>query len=485
MAIASPPGTARVFTIFRAGSWRADHARSVVLSLWWWRLGAVLLILGSAWPAPLGRISGLTITGDRILGLAALAALAALAVAGRLHWTRVHTALALFVGAQALATAVNARSWAQGPKFVTVYLLGFACFALAAECARGLDGRRWLTGAWIGVAAALSVVGTVSAVLSNVYQRPFWGSGGAQPLFQDTDYERILYGARATFNEWNLFSSFLLIAFSVALWAWRRDAVRHWRLAALVAMVFGLVNGITRATWLSMLAIVALWWWKRRPSSKQAVALPATLAGILGAALLVQALSLGAMPLWARLFEHPSNLMHRMVINNVTIDSWLERPVSEPEARYAAVERVVSEGPGLLGTAQNVLLGHGAGSVNRLSIVFPIAGRVHRIWNGNVVLFVLHDSGILGLAALLGVVAVIVWRARRVIARGADEETSLLIVPLFAGGAALCFAYQFTHGLWLMYPYVYLGLLTAVLQTSADGRRLSSETHAVDSRSGG
>ena len=152
-----------------------------------------------------------------------------------------------------------------------------------------------------------------------------------------------------------------------------------------------------------------------------------------------------------------------MVINSVTLDSWLERPVSEPEARYSDVERVASEGPGLLATAQNVLLGHGAGSVNRLSIVFPIAGRVNRIWNGNVALFVLHDSGLLGLAALLGVVAVIVWQARRVIGRGVDDETSLLIVPLLASSAALCFGYQFTHGLWLMYPYVYLGLLTAIL----------------------
>jgi hypothetical protein len=464
VAIASPPGTARVFTIFRAGSWRADHARSFVLSVWSWRLGAVLLVLGSAWPAPLGRISGLTITGDRILGLAALVALAALAVSGRLHWTRVHTALALFVGAQVLTTAINARTWTQGPKFVTVYLLGFACFALAAACARGLDGRRWLTGAWIGVAAALSLVGTVSAVLSNVYQQPFWGSGGAQPLFQGTEYERTLYGARATFNEWNLFSSFLVIAFSVTLWAWRRDAPRHWRLAVLVAMVFGLVNGITRAAWLSMLAIIALWWWQRRPRSRQAVALAAMLAGMLGAALLVQAVSLGAMPVRARLFEHRSNLMHRLVINSVTVDSWLERPVSEPEARYSGPERVASGTPGFLGTAQNVLMGHGAGSVNRLSIVFPVAGRVHRIWNGNVVLFMLHDSGVLGLAALLGIVAVIAWQARRVIARGADEETSLLLVPLLVSGAALCFAYQFTHGLWLMYPYVYLGLLTAVLE---------------------
>src|SRR5262249_33192742 len=123
-------------------------------------------------------------------------------------------------------------------------------------------------------------------------------------------------------------------------------------------------------------------------------------------------------------------------------------------------------GPGVVSTTQNVLLGHGAGSVNRLSIVFPVAGWVHRIWNGNVVMFVLHDSGVLGLGALLSLVGVIVWRCRRARGRGTEteDEASRLLVPLLASGAALCFAYQFTHGLWLMYPYVFLGLLTAVLQ---------------------
>jgi len=190
----------------------------------------------------------------------------------RLCWTRVHTALGLFVAAQLFTTALNARTWTQGSKFVTVYLLGFACFALAAEWARGVEGRRWLTGVWIGVAAALSLVGTVTAVLSNVYQQPFWGSAGAQPLFQDTEYERILYAARVTFNEWNLFSSFLLIPFSLGLWAWRREAAHHWRLVvAVVAMFFGLVMGVTRAAWLSTLVILALWWRAQRPRSVQVV----------------------------------------------------------------------------------------------------------------------------------------------------------------------------------------------------------------------
>jgi hypothetical protein len=212
------------------------------------------------------------------------------------------------------------------------------------------------------------------------------------------------------------------------------------------------------------------------------VALAAMLATLLGGALLIQALAIGGMPVWDRLFEHPSNLIHRMVINRVTVNSWLELPVAEQEAHYLGSERAMPGGPGLVRTTQNVVLGHGAGSVNRMSIVFPIAGWVHRIWNGNVVLFMIHDSGVLGLTALLGVVVVIVRQARRTLARGVDEETSILIVPLLISGAALCFAYQFTHGLWLMYPYVYLGLLTAVLETGADGRGIF-ETHVPESRS--
>ena len=437
-------------------------ARVLVDSPWPRRLGLFLLVLGSACAAPLGEVWGLTITGDRLLGLAALAGCAVLAVRRRFYWTRVHTALGLFVAAQLFTTVINARTWTPGSKFVTVYLLGFACFALTAEWARGVEGRRWLTSVWIGVAAALSLVGTVAAVLSNVYQHPFWGSADAQPL----QYERVLYAARATFNEWNLFSSFLLIPFSLGLWAWRREAAHHWRLVvAVVAMFFGLVMGITRVAWLSMLVIFALWWRARGPRSAHVVALVSGLAA--ACLLLTLTLSIGPMPVWPRLFERSSNLEHRMVINRVTVNSWLDRPVSDPGFAYFGPAHVASGPATPLVTTRNVVLGHGAGSVNRVSIVLPVAGLKKRIWNGNVVLFVLHDSGVLGLAALVGVLVVLAGRSRRALALPGDEETSATLVPLLASGVALCFAYQFTHGLWLMYPYVYLGFLTAVLETGA------------------
>lgn len=412
---------------------------------WRWlrRAGPLLLILGSAFTAPLVRPHGITLTGDRLLGLLALAAVAALGVRGRLGWTGVHSALAVFVAAQALTTALNAAVWPDGLKFVTVYLLGFACFALAAECARSADGQRRMVGSWIAVGAIVAVVGTLMATVSNVRQTQFWGSGPAQLLVTYTGQRRVVFAAKATFAEWNLFSSFLLIAFALGLWAWRRETRGQRSLiTAVAATVFGLVSGVTRAAWVSLAAITWLWWRVRRPRRRQLGAL----AVMLALAFLLQALALrGTSPLESRLLDpvlqqYDWNMVGRLVIARATVESWLRRPV----------------------------LGHGAGSTNRLSVVLPNGTRLAKVWNGNLVLFVLHDSGLLGLAALVGLGAVVWRRARRAIGRGIEGATlPSPAVPLLAAGGALCFAYQFTHGLWLMYPYVYLGFLTAVTERGA------------------
>jgi len=390
--------------------------------------GPFLLIAGSAWSSPLTTVFTLTLTGDRLLGVAALAALIVVGLRRQAHWTPVHTALAIFVGAQILTTLLNAGTWPQGPKFVAVYVLGFACFALAAECARGADGQRRMASAWIAVAVVVAIVGTVVANLSNVYQRPLWGAGQAQVLFAGTSRRLLLFGPQVTLSEWNLFSSFLVVPFTLSLWLWRRDGgSQRGRVAALAAAVFGLVTGITRATWLSMAALVMLWTWAKRPRPGQL----ATLGAMAAAALLVQALCLGASPLFERGLER-STVTHRFIINDATIESWETQP----------------------------LLGHGAGSVNRLSVPTR-AGPPMKIWTGNVVLFVLHDSGMLGFATLLALTVVVCRRGWRAMRRDAHAPTPSLVVPLLAAGAALAFAYQFTHALWLMYPYVYLGFLTA------------------------
>ena len=400
----------------------------------------MLLILGSAFTAPLVTIFHLTLTGDRLLGLAALAVVAVLGLARRLRWTSVHSALAVFVGVQMVTSALNARVWPQGLKFMAVYVLGLACFCLAAEWARSVDGQRRLVTGWIAVGATLGVIGTVVSAGANLSQQPLWGAGIVQVLLLDARPPRHVFAGQATFGEWNLLSSFLLIPFTLGLWLWRPDrGPRSWRSASMAALVFGLTFGFTRAAWLSMAGLIAFWWRARRPRRQQLAALGAMLA----LAFLLQAAVVGASPLRFRM-GNPLldwNVLARLAISKATIESWQRRPI----------------------------MGHGAGSINRLSAILPDGTRIEKIWNGNFVLFVLHDSGLCGLAALLGMGVVVCGRAARAIGSTADGASSSLAVPVLAAGGALCFAYLFTHGLWLMYSYVYLGLLTAATDPGAGG----------------
>jgi O-antigen ligase len=133
------------------------------------------------------------------------------------------------------------------------------------------------------------------------------------------------------------------------------------------------------------------------------------------------------------------NLRNRALVNRATLASWQKRP----------------------------LLGYGAGSTNDLLVMRPNGTRLAKPWTANLVLFVLHDSGLLGLGALAALLTFLGFKGRRAARSEAGIEMPPLAVPLLASGAALLFAYQFTHALWLMYPYVYLGLLTSALDDRA------------------
>jgi len=102
-----------------------------------------------------------------------------------------------------------------------------------------------------------------------------------------------------------------------------------------------------------------------------------------------------------------------------------------------------------------------------LLVVLPDGTRLPKPWTANLVLFVLHDSGLLGLGALAALLTVLGFKGWRAARRGAGVEMPPVSVPLLVSGAALLFAYQFTHALWLMYPYVYLGLLTSAIDDRA------------------
>jgi len=445
------------------------------------RIGCLALVLGSACTVPLVDLFGLTLTGDRLLGLIAVAVAAGLGVARRLTWTPVHSALAAFVAAQGLATLANAADWPRGLRFFPIYLLGFACFALSAAWTTHSDTQRWMGRAWIGVGSALSVLGTLSALAATATQQTLWGSS---PMLVWAP-GRLVFGGRASSIEPNLFASFLIVPFALALWArgvplasaGRPRALLPWR----DTLAAGVVTSFTRAGWAAVAGIAALWAWRERPGWRALARLAAVFLAVSlmhGASIMLSAATVPAATVPAGLpASVPFGLPRRGLSPLPSQWAWVEAwpPLLRVINPLLTGIDVTLQGRARIGGAaikawlERPLLGRGTGFSNAL----PSRGAgADATWTANLTLFVLLDSGLVGLGAFVILVATVAvaWRKARRAAPDAAVTRASAGAALGAAGVGLLFAHQFTHGLWLMYPYVYLGFLTGVLHPTAPAR---------------
>jgi MYXO-CTERM domain-containing protein len=384
-----------------------------------------VLVLGSAVSMPLVRIWGISLTGDRMVGLIAVALVLVYMCRGRIRWTRIHLALALFVGVQLFTTLLNAWRWPRGLQLVTVYILGFACFALTAHVAAREEARRFAAQLLIAVGAVVGLVAGLLGVAANLWDTQLWGT---VRLPVGTPADPPVFSAYVTFLEANFLGSFLLIPLSLSLWSSRSDGPRP------LGIVTGIAFSYTRAAWLGMAGILAAWAWRRRPPMK-------TVVSLLGAIALIFAIQIATTgpgvflqrTMTPVLTGFDKTVAPRAHTNRTMLRSWRNRP----------------------------LVGHGAGAGSRIGARRGRAGH----WAGNLEVHLLQNSGLLGLASFL-LVVVVVWRSVRAARHRRDEGWITRGVPLAATGVCLLFAYQFTQALWVMYPYVYLGLLTAELHGS-------------------
>ncbi|HXJ81941.1 MAG TPA: O-antigen ligase family protein [Candidatus Methylomirabilis sp.] len=407
------------------------------------RLVIATLIVVSMFTDPFARVATVALTGDRVLGLAALVALPILLARRRHAWTAIHTALGIFVVVQILTSLANVGTWPSGLRFVSIYPMGFACFALTVQCAGAPDVRRFAIRLLVVTGAIVGLIAALAAGLANL-----WGSRlrGSREMVIMPDARPIFVG-RVMFREQNFLGSFLLLPFTLELWAPRSISVTLMRARTsvwqLVAIVFGIVFSFTRAAWLAAAAIIGLWWCSVRPRGRTLFAIVAI--AIIATAVLV--MTMGTAPL---------------VVRSTKIVTGVDRTLGT----RVLVDRAV-----LRSSLEHPLIGQGAGSVNRLWVLGLRKRTVEQPWTGNMELHVLHDSGFPGLAALVGVGLAVVRAVRRRRAAARDEEWRSVVKPLVIAGLGIFFAFQFTHGLWLMFPYVFLGLLTAALDTSGKDAR--------------
>jgi O-antigen ligase len=397
-------------------------------------LGALVFLATSN--RPLGRVAGLTLRPDWASGaLAVLIVLLALLARRRLPLSPALLGFGGFVAFQLFSSVANRGAWPEGVKFSLIYILALAYLCATLILVRDADTAHWVLSLVLVLAVVEASVSVLAVLSSNLIGVPSPG-----PMLP-----RVFPRAEGAMSEANLFSSFLLVPFSVALWRWSaRPRPAKLQGAACLALTAGLIFGLTRAAWIASLAVGWLSPLRLRPARVRVCVLLASAAVatglLLGSDLVLRHGRLERTGLYDRLatgvltgFDEP--LDTRRTEMRASVASWRTSP----------------------------WVGHGAGSANTL--IQDPGNRWRRPtkpWISNVFLFVLHDAGLVGLVlflSTLGAAAYQWWRAR---GGFGDRTAALDHEALGIGLGAVLLAWQTTHGLWQMYGYLYLGLLLAL-----------------------
>jgi len=367
--------------------------------------------------------------------------------------------LLAYLGANMLATLTAA----DGARGLSLDLITLDLAILYAALVVSLDTpARLLFGVrlWLGVAAVEAVVGLLAFAL-------YLGVHATVPGVQldpNSNNAPLVYG---TLYEGNIFGSYMSAAFLIALALVAEEGVRRKGLLYLVlaATAVGLLVSGTRSAWgatavgaVVLLALLRLG--RGGGGGGRRSRLLLRLAGGLLAVGLVVGVGLTVLPasVTGAFGARAQGLLNfgsgsgygRVLLYREALAEWQGYP----------------------------LLGLGPGS-----FAYKLSGDVSTsaAWLPNLTLLTLHDTGILGLLALVWLFGAFYAQGVGALRRAPPGETRAALVGLIAAVTALLVAFQLTPGLNLGYPWAVLALGVAAVRATAQVReeRAASEEPAA------
>jgi hypothetical protein len=385
---------------------------------------------------PLGKMAGLTVRLDLIGGVLAVLVVAIALLARRpLPTSLALLAFAGFVVCQLLSSLANRGVWPPGVKFSLIYVLALAFVCAVLMLVRDLATARWALTLLVAIAVVQATVSAAAVLGHHLFGPPL--PAAAPP--------RLFYRAEGAMSEANLFASLLLVPFAVALWRWA-GAPRAITPAgaACLALSAGLVFALTRAAWIA--SIMVTWWspLRRRAAGRR-------FRWLVGAVAAAAALLLASDLVFRHGAVERTGLYDRLLTGILTsYDEPLDARREEARASVASWR-----------TAP--WFGHGAGSAKTLKQYFRHTRHLRpEPWLSNATLFILHDSGLVGLALFAGAVGAAGHRWSRAAGLLGEPAAERDHAALGVGLAATLLAWQATHGLWQMHGYLSFGLLLAL-----------------------
>ena len=274
------------------------------------------------------------------------------------------------------------------------------------------------------------------------------------------------YGAFGTLYEPNIFGSycagfFVVAAAMIVLGGIGQTRVQGWPWALLAVAGLGLMLSFTRGAWLGALAalgVVLL-------TARRYFGVQVRLARLL---IPVAVVSLLAVVFWYLPFEGTEFFRYKV------------RNLFSAQSDNAAV-RLLTAGLALEQFSRNPLLGWGTFSFAPLTtegLPFKEFEGWHALWISNFLLQVLHDTGVVGLVAFIGMLWSLLAGGHRIAHRMLEIDVAfasrhLAVLAAFVG---LLVAFLFTTGVTLGYTWMFAGLLGAFARVGRD--RLARADHA-------
>jgi len=327
--------------------------------------------------------------------------------------------LVAYAGANVFSTLLFAEERVRGLKLdVEIVVAGLTYVLVGALLRTKRDLERAVTALWV-VTAGEAAIGLLLALAYLGHATSYGVDNIATGL-------PAVYG---TMWEPNVFGSFLLGNFFVLL----ADYIGHERRGrytlALVIILFGIAASLTRTVWLALALGSALFFLRSRKGRGPSSGATFLVFGAVMLALVGLVLG-SATPLGARLLDivnlHSSSAAGRI--------EWFKEAVSE--------------------WTHNPLFGLGTGSWN-----FGATPGAAHPWLPSLFLLTLHDTGLVGLAAL----AWLLWRffAATIPATRGSNDLALLTLGSIVACLCLLLAFQTTTGFWFAYIWIVMAVGTA------------------------
>jgi oligosaccharide repeat unit polymerase len=429
-------------------AWGLVGAASLLVSMVRWPYGALFLVIAaSATPRFFVELFGWKARPEHVA--AAIVSIAVgvwlLAWKRQLRFEKLDFFVLAYVGINYISSAFTSSEPASTLRWALLNNLAVLPYFLIRSLVQDLETLRKVFRVFLAVTVAESAYG----ILCYGLHQAFGTTAGMEVGLYFVDIAAP-YGSLFEPNLFGAYSACCAVIFLALYFGNARN-----RFVCMIGFILGLLATIlsfSRAALIS-LVIAAVWaFWKSR---EQKNAHSVRLIILIPAAALV--LILAATAFRGVLQERLANLFSQGLAEETTI------------TRYILIAESLQTFP------DHPMLGSGTAS---FQLSFDWAKYVPQwagnpTWVGNVTVRILHDAGLLGLAAFLGFLACLWWKIRGAL-RG-NRELPMLI-GISAGALVYGVAFQSTDGTTLAFSWVHFGLLASAATVL---ERLSHESHRI------